>query len=409
MIWGSFEGMKGNLKIYKIFIDPNKIYFGNLTGDSFSELSNPNGMLKEIANEALSTGYPAFIEFNFVKDVSRIQQLLESEKKIIIENNNFIKSIPLPIIPASLEFEKTGKAFYKRFFETYDKIEKNIEIVSLFDERMAKDMTERVNFVKHTLLDFVKNPTDKLRNDVIMELQTMSKIYPARTPKIKDILYDLDFSTNLTQQMVNLCARFKKGDFSQEYYQTIETLTQKAQLSGANRKIEHKADTFDQVGDLVIYIQNKLAHSYHIADEFLSKDAEIIKGLSIYEQETEEDLSSKNKKDVPPKQKSTPYGVMLRPISSYSQYVCDVIDLALDAILPYGGISKQALNDYLNTSNGDSLYLTDPEIEAELEKKSKEHLKEFTERRKKFDDDANDNYNKGKNNGNRPDGPLGPN
>lgn len=393
MLFQSAGRKMGSAKSYTIVIDPTYYNDGGFYYDSFSSLISNDGNLKKIADEALETNTPIMLEIALVKDTNSAVR----NNIIDISNNNFIKSVLLPIIPTSLEFEKTIKAFYKRFYASFNEIDENTKRLGVLEPNLAESISRETKRIKEGLLFFVKEPKEYDINKFYAYINELKANYPSSTLYFNPTLKLLESCSAMADDVVKFISMFKQGDFSKLYYDIAQNIHGEIRGDERQRRVSSKLETQIQANDLKIYIRNSLAYTYHIANEFLSKEAATIRNLSIFEQ-VNDNADPKTKRDV-----LTPYGVMLKPRESYDKYVCDTLDITLEAISPYLGVSKENVINYIGDSNGECLYISDPKILEDMHEQSREIIRKMFEGKNIYKKNNNNPLHDGGDHGNDPD------
>ncbi len=365
-----------NVLQYTVIVDHKKyLKRDNTVSDSFSELFGNDGIFTEIASESSRTGLPVLIDFAFVKDVNRTPT---TKNSIIIQDDNLVKRLTLPIIPPRCEFERTLDVAYERFFHIYDIID---ELVLKFTEpkNRLKEVQDDIKFFKDGLLQYIffnSKENEETIKEAYFDFKSGIKYCNSHA---NEILSLIEQSTDISSQIVNIVYEFINRGASQQYYQRAKA------LNNDFGNYSSKSIGIYQAEMLMKYIKIALSHSYHTANEFISEYEKIIENLSIFDKEK-------------------PFDVLFKDKSSQDSYVKEVIDLTLIAVTGFGRFdrTKTIVNNKPH-SNGACLYETSPRLEAELQEQIKRTMEEFFGNSYK-DVDPNNYGNNGGNNGQN--GPL---
>lgn len=370
-----------NVLHYTVIVDDKK--FRNRDGvitDSFAELYGNDGIFTEIASESSRTGFPVLIDFAFVKDVNRAPI---TKNSIIINDENVVRRLTLPIVPPSCELERTLDVAYHNFFEIYKKIDSLVQEFTNPKSRL-KEVQNDIEFFKDSLLNYIFYNSKENQDNITKGYYEFKNGIKYCNSHGDEILSLIEQSTNICTQIVNIIYEFKDRGATPEYYRRAKA------LNGEFGQYPAKSIAVYQSEILTKYIKLELSHSYHMANEFISEYEEIIKNLSIFN-------------------KTKPFDVLFKEQSSQDKYIKDVIDLALIAVTDFGGFDrKKTIVSNKPQSEGRCIYETSPRLKAELDAKAKQTLRElFGDKYKEHPMDDRNGKN-GRRNGPNDGGPNGP-
>lgn len=338
----------GSILKYLVVIDPKKQTYAGFTRDSFSDLLTENGVFNTIAKEVNQANMPALIDFFFVKDV---QNTITPSNNYSISDDNLIKRLILPLMPTSFEFEGTvnkGIAQINKNFEEIDQFVKEFSKTKSSIEEQNEDF----DYMKKLLITYLFHPREDANKDFESALLEVKKELKYLSFKDKEIIDRFEDCYRICKNLIGLAFSFIEHKDINLYSAYKNAINPKQPQTDFQKRFYQPIETFNQLQSLALYIKNRLSYSYHLANEMLSKYANVIKNLDIYGSS----------------EKDTPYGTMLQPKTSQSKYIVDVIDFVLETVRSYGHETAEIKNNS-SSSNGKCLSEPDDEFKYLLNQK----------------------------------------